>query len=294
MKLRKTFRKLWLLVRYWYTDRVLQDVAAPAKNGGIDIPEYRGKMPKSIESSLIVFTVADGNYFDRFGKAFLGSVLENSHGTQVHLHLYNPTNSQLEFIDKLTKDVLGSSVSVTWETINLDHLHGEDYGRYICFSRFLRLSELVKSTGTNCLLLDIDALVVKSTTQLLTDIGEADVAFYARFHKAGIDTKMLGGTLYVASTNNGKKFAELISSKLERFVSHGKFLEKLDQIVIYDEFTRFRKTCQNFKFYLFDDRVIDLSFSGGSIIWYPKGDSRMDGVFMEKVDEYDKLLETKL
>jgi hypothetical protein len=73
------------------------------------LPPLQGSLD---QRDFFIYAAADRKYFDLYGRALINSVLANTdHG--IHLHLYDPTESQLEFCQR-------SRISVTWEYLASD------------------------------------------------------------------------------------------------------------------------------------------------------------------------------
>src|SRR5213592_2104517 len=59
------------------------------------------RLPRSTESAgdeIVVFTAADSGYLDRFLRPFVGSLVTHVPDPRLHVHLYNPQNSDLELL----------------------------------------------------------------------------------------------------------------------------------------------------------------------------------------------------
>jgi hypothetical protein len=74
------------------------------------IPPLHGKLD---QRGLFVYVACDQHYFTEFGKSLINSVKSNSQ-LGVHIHLYNPTQDQIEYCEKQER------VSVTFESVPLE------------------------------------------------------------------------------------------------------------------------------------------------------------------------------
>ncbi len=286
MKIRKFIRKAVLYYRYaTLRKRFEQDAAGTGGNKKSD-EEIFGCFPDKANANMVIYSVADSVYFDRFGRSFIGALICNAEHHALHLHLYNPREDQLDYLKQTADKCKKIDISFTWTTPNVDEFRGEDLGRYICFTRYIYMYLLQNSAKSACLIMDIDSLLVGNVDRLLNQVSSFDLGFYARFNKFYFDTKMLGGAVYIDYSRKGKQLLSAIQHRLDWFVSKGYLLEKLDQIVVYDVY---RHHCSNIKFHAFGDDILDLDFTGNGIIWYPKGESRNEGLYNEKLAEYASL-----
>ncbi len=297
MKHHKYIRKVALYLRYRYLDAWLRLGIGHRPKRGLHVPQLEGKLPERSGVPLLVFAAADSVYFSKYGKSFIGSLLENGKNMSVHIHLYNPTAEQINFLRKLASRLKQISLGFTWENVNLDHLDCERRGRYYYSVRFIRMAQIFENAKANCLCLDIDALLVRPVGELLAEVGDADIGFYARLDKFGADTKLLAGTLHVRYRPLVQALLSDVGERIEQFVMHGYLLEKLDQLVIYDKFRKTQKSGQSWCFQAFDGRIVDLRFSDRGVIWYPKGNSKNEHLYQIKLEEFketiDRILENR-
>lgn len=282
MKIHKHIRKARSHLRYLYLKRALPRRPSGHLSTATRIPPLQGTLPTNLQTPLLIFAACDSVYFDKFGRPFLGSLHRFGSLSGIHIHIYNPRRTQLEYLEALQHDGTPTSLTFSWEHVDLGRLNQEERGIYYYSMRFARMASVLAASRVPCLCLDIDALAVKPIDPLLEAVADADVAFYSRFGKSGANTKLLAGTFYVRFAPPSVRLLEEIGAQIELFVRHGYLLEKLDQEVIYDKFRTISSLHPNLRFRPFDDRIFDLRFSGEGIIWYPKGGSKLDSVYREK------------
>jgi hypothetical protein len=102
---------------------------------------------------------------------------------------------------------------------------------------------------------------------------------------------MLAGTLFIRHAPTPDRLLSDIASRISRFVSSGHILNKLDQIVIYDEFVKLCKQGSDLRFKALDEQVIDTQFTDTGIIWYPKGQSKNNSLYEDERRRYSTLAE---
>ena len=284
MKPGKYLRKTWGSLSYRWLDKWLPAVEDARRETAL--PPLEGHVPSGIGAPLLFFAAADAAYFERYGRAFIAALLANAPGSGIHIHLFNPTPAQLQLLAELTGGAV-PHFTHSWEHVDLGRHDDERRGRYYYSVRFVRFAEIAAGVGAPCLCLDIDALLVGPIEELKDRIGSADLAFYARFDKHGGNTKLLAGTLYVSSSRQAMAFLRAVGGQIGRFVARGYLLEKLDQMVIYDFFLRFNRKTPRLKFMALDDSIVDLRFGGGGLIWYPKGASKRDRGYCDRLRRFE-------
>lgn len=289
----KSLRKLLLSFKYWRLDRSLppfDDSADPV----LAIPELSGTVPESRGDQLVIYAACDNGYYNKFGKSFIGSIISNGGACPIHLHVVNPGDETLGELGRI-QSVLGEQMfSFTYEQLNLDHLSGEEPGIYYYSIRFWRMSQFVARAQCRCLCLDIDALLNGDASGLLGSLRDTDIAFFSRFEKFGGNTKLLAGTVYVGNSEAGQAYIRQVGEQIYRYIRAGILLEKFDQQVLYAIYTKVLKQFDNLVFRSLRSPEIDLEFRDEGIVWYPKGSSKRQDLYLEKEQacraHVDKLL----
>lgn len=287
LKINKHVRKTLVHLSYHCLDRYLPRTGL-GRGRGFKLPPRSGARPDTNDISMLFFAAADADYFERYGRAFIGSLFHNAPRAGIHIHLFNPRPIQ---IDQLAALVGNPALHLTfsWETIDLDGLDPERRGRYYYSVRFVRLAEIMADLEVPCFCLDIDALLVGAHDRLEACTRDAELAFYARFDKIGAGTKLLAGTLYLRPTMNAKCFVRAVGEQIKRYVEQGFLLEKLDQLVIYDFFKRFRGRDGGLSFQPLTENEIDLQFTARGLVWYPKGCSKGDERYRDRSREFENV-----
>lgn len=231
-----------------------------------------------------IFTACDSNYFLKYALSFVGSFSDYTQDSPIHIHIYNPNHSALALARKLNQNY--SKFSWSYDDTDLSNLRRADEAIYYCSVRFIRFYEFIRRTGTPCLCLDVDSLCNRSADVLMELLKSNDLAFHARFHKIGHDTKLLAGTLFVGMSNLGLSFAKNLNDKLSYMIEHGYFVDKVDQVIIYECYKEIRLYDNEIRFQHLGLPFIDTEFRDNSVIWYPKGETKNQEKYMKVLDRY--------
>lgn len=226
----------------------------------------------STSGDIAIFTACDSAYFNKYAQAFVASFSTNTTTNPIHIHLYNPDDAAISLANRLSRD--WDRFSWSYDTTDLDRLRKADRGIYYCSARFIRMSEFMLRAKQACFCLDVDALCHQNAHDLLELLSKSDIAFHARFHKLGHNTKLLAGTLFVANSRVGLSFISDINSKLSYMIENGFFVDKIDQVVIYACYKRAKKNYKNMIFQHLGGHFIDTAFTDDGVIWYPKGETK--------------------
>ena len=277
MKILKVIKYFFMSARFKFFNRMqfVLDISA-SKPIVLSPTKYRSK-PEDCEK-VHIFASCDSEYFIKYANSFVSSFSKNSNRHPIHIHICNPTTPVLVLAEKL--EHMYPDFSSSYDDTNLARLRNEDRAIYYCSVRFVRMFDFCKTMQKPCLCLDIDVFCNQKTDGLMERLDDSDVAFYARFHKIGNSTKLLAGTLFVANSAPGFSFLTDVKNKLFYMIEHGFFVDKLDQVVIYDCFQKLKKSDINFKFNDLRD-FFDTEFTDEGVIWYPKGSTKRDSKFLE-------------
>jgi hypothetical protein len=88
-------------------------------------------IPARLTGNFFYFA-ADSKYFDLYGKALALSLLQHAPWAKVHVHLYNPTDKQLEWCSQ-------KNISYTNELLDVDD---KEFNTLCACIRFIRIPEI--------------------------------------------------------------------------------------------------------------------------------------------------------
>lgn len=253
------------------------------------------------QTGFFIYAAADANYFDAYGRALINSVLRNTnHG--VHLHIYNPTQDQIDFCRQ-------PRVSVSWETVqesdfelpfllwNRDDLpepmnsrkrkmlglkqyeeRGTDpeqlrrwlWKTYYACVRFVRMAELVNQP-CRFLEIDVDGLVRKPFDYNLTG---ADFFLYEKA-KGG----HLAGSILFTETQASLNFIKELGQRIKEAIEANNIYWFLDQHTLDSVIPKYRRG-------LLPIDYIDWHMDPNSAIWSAKGKRKALEVFQNELKRY--------
>lgn len=252
------------------------------------------------QSNFFVYAACDSVYFEEFGHSFINSIQHNT-TAGIHIHLFNPTPTQLEFCQKhnvsVTWEVVTPELFVTaskkWNNIPLSETEKNHYDRtqnamvkgndsnilermqktYYACARFIRLSNLFNSVPI--LAIDIDA-VVRQPIPVLPNICD----FYVH-HITGKKARYLAGGFWLNNTQSCKQFLkeycdQLTTSFEQDYIYWGLDQDVLDPIV------------PKFNYGQLPMSYIDWNMRPESIIWTAKGTRKELSIFINEQRKYTR------
>jgi hypothetical protein len=191
-----------------------------------------------------VYAACDSEYFDEFGREFVNSIQQHT-SFGIHIHVFNPTQAQLEFCQSRAVSVTHELVPFDWfSNISTDQLTPKQLERthtamekghdqsvaerlrktYYACVRFVRLQE-VFSGNTTVFAADIDAVVRCAIPELSTH------DFYIH-HITGKKARFLAGGLWLNPNTGTVKFLQEYADSLRSSIEQDYIYWGLDQDVL--------------------------------------------------------------
>ncbi len=256
------------------------------------IPPLEGKLN---HSDFFIYGACDEKYFDEFGKSLINSIQKNSNNN-IHLHLFNPRQDQLDFCQNKNVSYSYEHVSLElfqpaadkWSAMPTNSFDIERKKRilksmekggdktvveriqktYFACARFIRLGELLKDEQS-VFSIDVDAIVRKKIPVLPTGPD-----LYIRKNR-----QFLAGGVYLTGSTGSKNFLNQYSSLLSKNLTEDKIYWSLDQDILDTIVGRF-------KYKELSMSYIDWEMKDSSYIWTAKGTRKDLKVFVEEKSKF--------
>lgn len=241
-----------------------------------------------------LFSAADSVYFDEYGRTLINSVLKNTN-YHIHVHIYNPTQDQINFCDKsrvsLSYEILDT---IQFESITNEWLHRKEFDNvrekqmfdkgmmygfdflkdlitktYYACCRFIRLYEIM-TYPNRCLAIDIDGLVRGNF-----DLTLSGHDFYL-YQKKNLEH--LAGAILL--TELSEKFLFDYSRNIKKKLINNDIYWFMDQVVLDRLVPKFNKG-------LLPLSYIDWEMSQHSSIWSAKGKRKFLQTFTDEQKKYN-------
>lgn len=258
------------------------------------LPTLNGKLTCD---DFFIYTACDQNYFDEFAPSLINSIKKNT-DHQIHVHIFNPRDDQLEFC--LSKDV-----SCTYEYVDIGEFKksadrlaeetqddpinrklrtltamekGNDRSiqerimkTYYACSRFIRLSQLVD--GQRFFSMDVDA-VVRSPLKIISGKD------FFLHHISGKKARFLAGGIMGSATS--KNFLDEYSKELEKYITEDRLYWGLDQDIL-------DAIVPKFNWGQLPLDYIDWNMTSKSYVWTAKGTRKNLVIFIDEQKKYSSL-----
>jgi len=257
------------------------------------MPPLQGKLS---QEGFFIYAAADEIYFDLYAKTLVNSVLQNT-DYNIHIHIYNPRQDQINFCNK-------ERVSCTYEYVDItvfEKVRDLWYQRtnfandrqrqmrkkgdiegpeklltlvkqtYFACARFIRLAE-IKNLNQQCLSIDVDGLVRKSFS---FDLGSADFYLYEKPK----DGTHLAGAILISSLLESDKFIQEYALQLKTCIEQDDIYWFLDQFILDQIVIKYKKG-------LLPMSYVDWAMRSESAIWSAKGKRKELAIFKQEQAKY--------
>ena len=245
------------------------------------LPNVHGSLQ---QTDYYIYTACDTEYFDSFGTVLINSTQANTN-LGIHVHLFNPTEQQIDFC-------VHKGVSVTYESIGLDTfaiaaerwdstvlsnlektqldrtLNAMRKGRdqtilermqktYYACARFIRLCD-VFDQSVPVLAIDIDAVVRQPPVQL------SNIKDFYIHQITGKKARILAGGVFLNPTVGSNQFLTEYAEKIKMYIGRDYLYWGLDQDIL-------DQVVPKYNYGQLPLEYIDWNMQPGSHIWTAKG-----------------------
>jgi len=238
-----------------------------------------------------IYAACDSDYFAEFGQEFINSIQQHTL-FGIHIHVFNPTQSQLDFCRARNVSVTYELVPLDWfVSMPVDRLTPKQLERthtameksndqsiaerlrktYYACVRFIRLQEVFSGT-TTVFAADIDA-VVRSAIPTLT------VHDFYIHHITGKKARFLAGGLWLNSTGSSAKFLQEYADSLRSSIEQDYIYWGLDQDVLDPIVPRYQYGNLPIEY-------IDWDMKKDSYVWTAKGQRKDLEIFKKEKLKY--------
>jgi len=256
------------------------------------LPELNGKLAAK---DFFIYAACDQDYFDQFAKSLVNSIKVNSLN-DIHLHIFNPRQDQLDFCREKSVSVSYEYVDESlfkyaadkWNSDSLTPLQIDQRRRtesaitkggdkslqermlktYYACARFIRLSQLVETQSF--LAIDVDAIVRKT----LSPLSGKDLFLH---RVPGAKARFLAGGIY--GSTNADKFLHQYSDSILDYLSADYLYWGLDQDIL-------EVIVPKYSWGQLPYSYIDWEMKSDSHVWTAKGTRKDLAVFINEQKKY--------
>lgn len=257
------------------------------------IPTILGSVPTN---SPFIYAAGDAVYFEIHGKPLVNSILKNT-DYNVHIHIYNPTVNQLQWLHRdrvtcsyehLSADTF-NSITKDWlkrttfnnhrekQMYDKGQMFGKDFLQdliqktYYACCRFIRLSEIMP-VNSRCLAIDIDG-IVRSNFPIVLNNEEHDFYLY----KKKTNEHLAGAILF---TERSRKFLKDYANNICHHIEKDDIYWFMDQVEL-------DKCVFKHNAGILPMSYIDWEMSPYSNIWSAKGKRKDTIIFQDEQKKYN-------
>jgi hypothetical protein len=236
-----------------------------------------------------LFTSCDSVYLNLHAPALIASAA--SKDTSIHVHVINPQDNDLDFLDHLSSryhKIAGWPQSeFTYSTgpmwIQTPAIRGDTTRTLYATDRFLSVMTQMIARPNQYLIVDTDFLIMDHIYDLPGDVG-----LFLRDPLPGTvgleaqGTRCAAGAVYYSS--RAMDFALNVANRIRQ----GPITWFLDQVAISETYQNMK---DRYNYHYFDSKFMDWEFVEGSTIWTGKGPRKYDNpTYVAKKAEFDRMM----
>ncbi len=236
-----------------------------------------------------LFTSCDSVYLNLHAPALIASAA--SKDTAIHVHVINPQDNDLDFLDRLSsryhkiagwpQSEFTYSTGPTW--ISTPAIRGDTMRTLYATDRFLSVMTQMIARPDQYLIVDTDCLIMDHIYDLPGDVG-----LFLRESLPGTvgweaqGTRCAAGAVYYSS--RAMDFALNVANRIRQ----GPITWFLDQVAISETYQNMK---DRYNYHYFDSKFMDWDFVEGSTIWTGKGPRKYDNpTYVAKKAEFDRMM----
>lgn len=236
-----------------------------------------------------LFTSCDSVYLNLHAPALIASAASND--TSIHVHVINPQDNDLNFLDHLSsryhkiagwpQSEFTYSTGPTW--IRTPAIRGDTMRTLYATDRFLSVMTQMIARPDQYLIVDTDCLIMDHIYDLPGDVG-----LFLRESLPGTvgweaqGTRCAAGAVYYSS--RAMDFALNVANRIRQ----GPITWFLDQVAISETYQNMK---DRYNYHYFDSKFMDWEFVEGSTIWTGKGPRKYDNpTYVAKKAEFDRMM----
>ena len=248
-----------------------------------------GVIPKEFS----VLATCDPSYLRDHGAALAASAAVC--GNNLHLHVVNPTNSDMAFLQTLAirtqtlarQNEHRVNLTYSFEETDLSKLDDQEKRVYYSCNRFVVAANMMLNECGPLFITDIDSVLMKHIMQPDEHIG---LFLREPFPNANqwetLGSHVAAGAVFYNKTSKASEFAVAVGQT----ILSNKLIWFLDQVSLWECYKQVKDhtTCK-----VFDSQFMDWEFVEGTKIWTGKGPRKYDNpTYVAKKKEYAEMLPT--
>jgi len=254
-----------------------------------------------LDKNKLTIACTTNQKYMRYIKPFLNSVEKHTTNLNVVLRLVNCNKFDNEYtnfdlykmyetkpFDNKSCDINEMGYQELLKSIKLGKSKfTKSEGKYCCNIRFNTIKMLIDSNFKHIVYLDVDTIINKNFSSIITESKDYDIAMYVGPWDANLDLACGyvfpdTGLMYVNNTELSKKFYENLAIKMSR----------PDILAIDSNEFEFKKLLSelDIKMLVLDKKYKDNGpeYNADSYMWSGVGDQKKSDMFEQKLKEYNK------
>ncbi len=245
----------------------------------------------------IAYLACNYDYFAEFAAPMIRSLAEMSPGAQVHLHVMDAEQAELEQLPVFCREMNSLKIAVSVEQPGVSKKKNRIARSYYHAIRFIRFYHHLKQHRLPLWLMDVDAVFNRDPRELYRSLGQNDAAFRARPGRLEPWNQFNACIVGAAPTEKSLRYFRLVAAYIAHFFQQDRLRWGIDQLAMYGVHEFLRDSNEAPGLTLLDNQAIDYSYREDGIVWCNSGkqkfaqiDSSLQGDPLQKryIDRFRK------
>lgn len=231
-------------------------------------------LPDRSHEKVTVFVCMDTVYCLQYLGSIAASLIANSPGANLHVHLVNPDEAALNCL-KAVEEMLGPDrFSHGIETMKFVGYNVEQRKTYFASIRFVRLAELMRRAHGTYFVMDVDNIIRGDLSGCIGLARQADVLIRRRFSMSPHLAVAACGIL-LGNTEAARAFMDRTAEYILNAVQTRNVAWYLDQIALTISLDEGKSAGGLLRVAQLPTELLDWDFAAESVIWTGKGKRRL-------------------
>lgn len=234
------------------------------------LPPVTTVRPPAPDAAGVLYLSCDQGYFKNFGLPMLCSLRENSPGTPVHLHIFDPAPEDIAAVPQFC-DRLGVRFGLTVESPGLGAAPVRQARNYFHAVRFIRFHEHLGLYRCPLWMSDVDAIVNRDLGDLFRSLGAHDVAMRIRPGRLEPNNQFNACVVGAAQTARSRAYFRQVAAYIAYFQRGQSLRWGIDQLALYAVFADLADRGDSPSLALLDTKGVDYDHRSDGFFWCNSG-----------------------
>lgn len=240
----------------------------------INLPPLIDVVTQKFEKSSIIYLSCNYEYYIDFARPMLMSINDVAPKAQVHLHIMDVSETDLESVKVFCANLTAITIAVSAERPGMAAKGLMPARCYYHAIRFIRLYQHMLRYHQPLWLMDVDALLHRDPKPLFASATKADAAFRVRPGRWEPWNQFNASVVGICPTPGGISYLRLIAAYIAEFHAKDGLQWGIDQLAMYGVHEYLKDQGRAPQVQLLNDRAVDYDYFEDGYVWCNSGKAK--------------------